>query len=850
MDELGSMILGSQPARSSVAQAPAQPSVAFDPGKSYGTPSKLLDNLQQTESSGNAYAINPDSKAMGPYQFTPDTVAMLHKQGVRFDPFDPQQSRAAADYYVSQLAKQNGGDYSKAMASYGGFKNKDPSAYVGKVLSGVSSGSSADQATTAQPSDDLGAMILGKSTAPTPAAPTPTPSSNTGDVFGEAGGAVRDVIAQQLTGLGSSIVGGYKGLKTLAKGGSMDDAANAVTSYQQGHTYQPEAGSMGATATEAFNSGYNPLNWPGKAIDYAADKTAEYAGPGAGTAVKTVGTGALLALGLRGKPGTTAPISAAAEAIPAEAAPIGAAQTIDAAAQARQAAAAQLQDNMAGTGFRPAAVAPIPGAAPAAGAGALLASQFAARQAGDQPVSGLQSAGAAATSDATTRSALTAEASPEVAAKIGRTPDAYFNADAARTATLENKYGIDLINGQRSGKTADYADQYNNRGAYKGIGNVLQEQPRQVATALDNVRSTLAPDIYDHGPNAIGQAEMDGFVANDRVRNANIDSAYKAIQDRYEQLRAKQGLPETADFPVDGNTFVQNARASLAKNSATYDLPAGIQSELADIVSNGGAMSFEKFMSLNKSLATKIREGKGSERAAAYIVKDELQKLPLVGGAAELKPLVDRATGLARERFETIRNVPGYKEAVGGASSAQDAMEGIGSASADTFHRKYVTNGSAADVQRMVGELGRNSKAHQAMAAGEIEALKKKAGLTSDNPDLRPKALNDYLYQNREKANTLYGGEGAQALGEINELTNKIGMPKTGVFNHSGTLSGGLAQMAGKSAGVAAEAALAMHTGGMSGPVVTAIKAAYAAKKGKNYEANAIAKGSGIDTRD
>lgn len=106
------------------------------PGGSYGTPSNILDGLMRTESSGNPYAINPSSKAMGPYQFTPDTVAMLHKQGIKFDPFDPVQSRQAADYYMSQLIKQNGGDVNKALAQYGGFKTQNPAPYIAKVTGG------------------------------------------------------------------------------------------------------------------------------------------------------------------------------------------------------------------------------------------------------------------------------------------------------------------------------------------------------------------------------------------------------------------------------------------------------------------------------------------------------------------------------------------------------------------------------------------------------------------------------------------------------------------------------------------------------------------------------------------
>ena len=109
----------------------------FDTKKSYGTPTKLLENVIQTESSGNPLAVNPTSGAMGLGQFMPETVAMLHKQGVEFNPFNKDEARAAMDYYISQLHKENGGDYVKAMKAYGGFKTKDPEKYLDKVLEGV-----------------------------------------------------------------------------------------------------------------------------------------------------------------------------------------------------------------------------------------------------------------------------------------------------------------------------------------------------------------------------------------------------------------------------------------------------------------------------------------------------------------------------------------------------------------------------------------------------------------------------------------------------------------------------------------------------------------------------------------
>ncbi len=115
--------------------ASATPSAG--PSGSLGTPSEILDGLRRTESGGNPYAVNKETKAMGPYQFLPDTVAMLHKQGIKFNPFDEQESRRAADLYLQQLRQKNGGDLNAALAQYGGFKTKDPSGYVAKVTAGA-----------------------------------------------------------------------------------------------------------------------------------------------------------------------------------------------------------------------------------------------------------------------------------------------------------------------------------------------------------------------------------------------------------------------------------------------------------------------------------------------------------------------------------------------------------------------------------------------------------------------------------------------------------------------------------------------------------------------------------------
>jgi Transglycosylase SLT domain len=123
------------PAAPAAASAPA--SGSFDTTKSYGTPTKLLDNLAGVESSNDPYAVNKESKAAGKYQFTPETAAMLNKQGIKFNPFDEKESRAAADFYLQKLLKDNGGDWNKTLAAYGGFQKKDPTDYINKVTKGV-----------------------------------------------------------------------------------------------------------------------------------------------------------------------------------------------------------------------------------------------------------------------------------------------------------------------------------------------------------------------------------------------------------------------------------------------------------------------------------------------------------------------------------------------------------------------------------------------------------------------------------------------------------------------------------------------------------------------------------------
>jgi len=159
-----------------------------------GKPSKtvvtdqLLDAVKAVESGGNPRAVNPQSGAMGAYQFMPGTVKALQNQGVKFDPFNEPQAREAARGYLQTLLDKNNGDVDKALAQYGGFVTKNPSGYINKVKSKM----------PAAPTDEISALILGTEKAEEPAKPAaPKPVQFTSSGVPE-GNLIRKIMQDRL----------------------------------------------------------------------------------------------------------------------------------------------------------------------------------------------------------------------------------------------------------------------------------------------------------------------------------------------------------------------------------------------------------------------------------------------------------------------------------------------------------------------------------------------------------------------------------------------------------------------------------------------------------------------------
>jgi hypothetical protein len=90
-----------------------------------------IERLRQSASapaSGSRGVLTSDAGARGIFQLMPQTAA-----GLGVNPDDPTGNIFGGLSYIQRLMKETGGDTAQLLRQYGGFKTKDPSAYIAAV---------------------------------------------------------------------------------------------------------------------------------------------------------------------------------------------------------------------------------------------------------------------------------------------------------------------------------------------------------------------------------------------------------------------------------------------------------------------------------------------------------------------------------------------------------------------------------------------------------------------------------------------------------------------------------------------------------------------------------------------
>jgi hypothetical protein len=409
--------------------------------------------------------------------------------------------------------------------------------------------------------------------------------------------------------------------------------------------------------------------------------------------------------------------------------------------------------------------------------------------------------------------AAIANASPELQAHIKSKPLESVNVPALETRSLEEKHGVNLTTGQRTGDTQLYSQEWNKRGETPTLGSHFEAQPQQISSAFEATKQRHAPDISSTADaSELGQYQINALAAKDASRQQAITSAYQKLTDE-----------NGGQFPIDVSALRGNITSQLSKNLKTNHLPESINSDMRDFYKNP---TFEAYEALRTNLANEMRSNSnGNARAAAYIVRDELEKLPVFGEgtgnplAIKLKQLADDARSLVKERYSILNNNPAYKAAVKEFGSLTDAASQGESLNAANFHKKFVANGTPESIRRMKSEIPADDIAHQAITFAELERAKS-AAVNASERNLTPEQFAKFLKTNKSGLRESLPPQAMQDVTELGLLTSKIGMPKTGTFNYSNTFSSQLADMAKQGLLTAAEAKLASTTMGASIPAI------------------------------
>lgn len=395
-----------------------------------------------------------------------------------------------------------------------------------------------------------------------------------------------------------------------------------------------------------------------------------------------------------------------------------------------------------------------------------------------QAKGGLQSAGAAATTDQAAVNALLAKASPELQNELKATPVAQINMPALERHVEADTLPVPvrLTRGQATQDVNLLSDEMNMRGKNPELANRFNEQNGKLIENMNAIRDKAAPDVY--GTNHLENADtvINAYKALDDARTADISAKYKALRD------AAGG-----DFPIDGKKFAENAEKMLGKELKTDFLPPALAKQL-ERYKNGETMTFEQFESMRTNLASEMRKaersGDGNAKAAASIVRTALEDLPLSGEAEKLKPLANEARSAAKARFDLLKKDPAYDAAVNDVAP-------------DKFITKYIINGNKRDLEALVSQLGKGSEGHQAVSAAVVNYLKDKAGVINDNGNFSQAGYNKALKQLDPKLLDLVDGETAQqlkALGNVARYTQA--QPRGSYVNQSNTFVAGAKELA------------------------------------------------------
>lgn len=344
---------------------------------------------------------------------------------------------------------------------------------------------------------------------------------------------------------------------------------------------------------------------------------------------------------------------------------------------------------------------------------------------------------------------------------------------AEGAAVLGPQNGLTL--GQVTRDPRQFTTERNLRGI-QGAGEPLMQRYADQNTALiDSLNRQGANEAL--GEYQTGRQLMDALGREDAASQARVAGMYA-------QAHAINGN----DIPLDANQFVTTAREQLQQQMRDLHLPGAIDRQLERFASGDTPLNVSTAEQFKTILSQGIADNDGKNGnivRALGIVRDALDNTePLLGGeaaqGAEAIAAFNRARDAAAARFGTIESTPALRAIVSGRAVP------------DNFFNRYVLNGTADDVNSLMGMVPDQGRALQMQA---LEYLKGKAlgGASDEIGTFSQAAFNKALNSiGNVKLNALFGPQQAAQLRQIGRVAANVqAEPAGAAVNHSNTAAAG-----------------------------------------------------------
>lgn len=323
-----------------------------------------------------------------------------------------------------------------------------------------------------------------------------------------------------------------------------------------------------------------------------------------------------------------------------------------------------------------------------------------------------------------------------------------------------------LTLGQATQDPVILSAEQNQRGANGSFAEHFNQQNLNLAKNMQAMRDRIGPDVFTTNQVEHGESLIKAYQDKAAAAEADINAKYQALRD------ANGG-----QFPVDAKKLNDNVAAALHKELQFEHAPSAEMRQLQQFADKGG-MTLEQYEAMRTNLARIMRSSSdGNERAAAGIIRNQMEDLPLSPGAAKIKGLADTARAAARAQFEALREDPAYNAAVN-----KDVP-------GDKFISRYVINGDRNDLATMQRNLAHDPVARQTIGTAALEHLREAAALDSQfRGNFAAARYNKALEGLGPKFNQLFTPEQIEDLSNIGDVArHETFQPRGSFVNNSST---------------------------------------------------------------